>query len=115
MISFIVATAFIILTTPAWITAGVIKALFIFVFEFLSKSWWLIKNTFFVEYKLGAGDILVSVFVVPINAIWQGLVAFFGTLGAFWDWARHDHPWWAFFICLGLGFFYFVYLPSKSR
>lgn len=115
MISFIVATAFIILTTPAWIAVGVIKGLFIFIVEFVSKGWWLIKNTFFVEYKLGAGDVLVSIFAVPINAIWQGLVTFFGTIGSFWDWARYDHPWWAFFICLGLSFLYFFYLPSRSR
>ena len=115
MITFLVALTFVTLTAPAWIFIGLIKGAFTFVVEFIGKGLWLIKNTFFVEYKLDAADVFILIFAVPINAFWQGLVSFFGTLGSFWDWAKYDHPWWAFFICFGLYFFYFVYLTNKSK
>ena len=115
MLSFLVAIVFIVLTAPAWAVIGTIRGIFTFVIEFFDKGWWLIENTFFIEYTLPAGDVIVTIFAVPINAVWQGFVAFFQTLGAFWDWSRYDHPWWAFFICIAICFFYLLYSSNRSR
>lgn len=115
MISFLVAIVFVVLTAPAWIVIGLIRGFVTFVVEIFGKGWWLVENTFLAEYKLPVGDVVVTIFIIPINAVWQGVVSFFQTLGAFWDWSRYDHPWWAFFICLALCLFYVVYSSNRSR
>ena len=110
MISFLVALAFTCLTIPLWIIVGTIKAVFIFLYEFASKTIWLIKNTLLIEHTMSFWDAAPLIIAIPIRALWLGLLGFISTLGSFWDWARYDHPLWAFLICIGLTIFYMIIL-----
>ena len=110
MISFFVALAFTFLTIPVWVIIGTIKGVFIFLYEFASKAFWLIKNTLLIEQSISFWDSAPLIIVIPLRALWLGLLGFTSTLGSFWDWARYGHPWWAFLICIGLTIFYVIIL-----
>ena len=116
MISFLVAIAFTILTSPVWLIIGFLNGLFTSIVELFSKVWWLIKNTLIIEHTLPAEDAMVAIIAIPFYAIWKGIVAFFSTLESFWDWARYEHTLWAFFICLGLTLIYIkIYIEFYEK
>ena len=96
MLSFLVALIFICTTFPVWFFAGLFWGFGMFLLEIVSKTWWVFKS------DLDAENTLAAIVIVPFYAAWSGLTAFWSLPSAFWDWARYDHPWLAFFISLAL-------------
>ena len=112
---FINALIFMGIMLPIWGTislafAGAAFALGagLFLFKLLIGAYALLNSIFhFSEHKLSLGETLARVIAQLISEI-------FSTLGRIWSWgtsvpewfwefARYDHPWWAFFIYVFLG------------
>ena len=49
--------------------------------------------------------ILYALFVPSLSA-YEGIAAAFSPMSLFWNFARYDHPWWAFLITIVLILFY---------
>jgi hypothetical protein len=45
----------------------------------------------------------------------KAVISFFDTVSYFWDFARYDHPWWAFFISIALGVFLIAVASSEEK
>ena len=117
MFSLLVTIIFIILCCPLWIVLGLIKGFFDFLFFMISKFYWVFEQNFLVDNPLPfpLEDTLASFIVIPWMAIWEGVKGFLNPMLYLWDFSRNEHPALIFFICLGLSFFYFVYLPEKLK
>lgn len=105
----------IILCCPLWIALGLLKGFFDFIIFIISKYFWIFQQNFLVEYQLPLKDTLVAIIFIPFMALWEGIKGFLDPMLYLWDFSRNEHPALIFFICLGLSFFYFVYLPEKLK
>ena len=115
MLSLLVTIIFIILCFPLWIVLGLLKGFFDFFIFIISKYFWVFQQNFLVEYQLPLKDTLAAIIFIPFMALWEGIKGFLDPMLYLWDFSRNEHPALIFFICLGLSFFYFVYLPEKLK
>jgi hypothetical protein len=100
---FVFAVWFTAVTFPIWFVLGSIYGLIIAVIKGIGYISQIIGGYFkYGEYGEG---MLALLFVIPI-AIWDGMKAFLNPVSFAWDFARYDHPVWAFFISLCLTIFY---------
>ena len=106
MFLFILAVWFVIVTLPVWGGLGLIWAGLTFLGKLLSYIGRVISQCFLSEYPDYAAGLLALGFV-PFVALWNGVVNFFDPLLFAWDFARYDHPIWAFTISLVLTVYYF--------
>ncbi len=115
MFSLLVTIIFIILCCPLWIVLGLLKGFFDFLFFIISKYFWVFQQNLLVENQLPLKDTLVAIIFIPFMALWECVKGFLNPMLYLWDFSRNEHPALIFFICLGLSFFYYVYLPEKLK
>ena len=112
MIGWINAVFFILVTAPLWGGGSVALASLAVVFAIIVICFHLAVGAFaainvvvqFSETHLGFADVLSITFQKIVLAIIATFVRFWDWVTIlpewFWDFARYDHPWWAFFIGL---------------
>ena len=115
MISFLVSLGFIVLCCPLWFALGMLKGSFDFIIFLISKYFWVFQQNFLVQYQLPIEDTFFAIIFIPFMAIWDGIKGFFDPMQYLWSFSRNEHPVLIFFICLGISFFYFIYLPEKLK
>ena len=101
---FVFAVWFIVVTFPIWFVLGSITIPIIAVIKFFGY----LSKVFAGYFKYGEyidGILALIIFAIPIS-IWDGIVAFFDPVSFAWNFARYDHPFWAFFISLCLTIYY---------
>ena len=99
---FIFAVWFISVTFPIWLILGSLYGIFIAVISFFG---YVSKSFTYISYDFLEG-LLVLFVASPLMAIWDGLKAFFDPVSYAWDFARYDHPFWAFLISFCLTIYY---------
>ena len=99
---FMIAVWFISVTIPIWIILGSLYGIFIAVISFFG---YVSKSFTYISYDFLEG-LLVLFVASPLMAIWDGLKAFFDPVSYAWDFARYDHPFWAFLISFCLTIYY---------
>jgi hypothetical protein len=93
---FIFAVWFTVVTFPIWFIIGIFYGLIISVIKYFDYFSRTIDG--YCRYHDFCGEgILLFVIAIPM-AIWDGIVAFFDPVSFAWDFARYDHPFWAFLI-----------------
>ena len=114
MIGWINAAFFILVTAPLWGGGSLALASVAVLFGITVISFYLILGfaaaiNVVVQYSethLGFGDVLSVTFRKIAQALLDTVVRFWDWLTIlpewFWDFARYDHPWLAFFISLVL-------------
>ena len=101
---FVFAVWFIVVTFPIWFVLGSITIPIIAVIKFFGYLSQILGGYFkYGEYITG---ILALIFGAIPMAIWDGIVASFDPVSFAWNFARYDHPFWAFFISLCLTIYY---------
>ena len=106
---FIFAVWFIFVAMPWWLLFGSIYGVFIAVISFFGYA-----IQAFRHLDLGGVGLsedftqgLILLFVTsPIFAVWDGLKASIEPVSYLWNFARYDHPFWAFVISVVLIKFY---------
>jgi len=101
---FIFAVWFITVTSPIWFTLGLIYLPIIVVIKFFGYTGQVFSG-YFKYGEFGEGLLAIIFAAIPFS-IWDGIVAFFDPVSFAWDFARYDHPFWAFLISLCLTIFY---------
>ena len=99
---FIFAVWFISVTIPIWLILGSLYGIFIAVISFFG---YVPKAFTYISYEFWDG-LLVLFVASPFMAIWDGLKASIKPVSYCWDFARYDHPFWAFFISIVLSSIY---------
>jgi len=99
---FIFALWFISVTSPIWIILGSLYGIFIAVIKFFS---YVMQSFKYISYE-GAEGLVLLFIGSPLMAIWDGLKASIEPVSYFWDFARYNHPIWAFIISIALTIFY---------
>mgnify|MGYP001252216236 CR=1 FL=1 len=115
MLSFLVSIVLTALCCPLWMILGLLKGCFDFIIFIISKYYWVFEQNFLDQHQLPMRDTLTAIVIIPFMAVWEGIKGFFDPVQYLWDFSRNEHPVLIFFICLGLSFFYFVYLPEKLK
>ena len=102
MISFLVSLIFVILCFPIWLVLGVLNGLLDGLLFLISKSFWVFEQNFLVEHQLPLSDSVVSIFVVPLMAIWKSIEGFFDPMCGLWAFSRDQNPVLMFLVCFVL-------------
>jgi hypothetical protein len=121
---FLLALLFIAETAPVWIFCGL-------AWSYLLLCWALLRLAFglplgVVSYVTGWPDmgfhnfsqffdyVVLHIFKL-FEGLWDAVISFFDPLSFFWNFARYDHPWWAFFISVVLIFWIAIASSGKKK
>ena len=100
---FVFAVWFIVVTSPLWFILGSITIPIIAVIKFFGYFSEILGGYF--KYEEYADGMLALLIAIPVS-FWDGIKAFFDPVSYAWDFARYDHPFWAFFISFCLTIIY---------
>ena len=60
-------------------------------------------------------DYVVLYILKLFEGLWDAVISVFDPLSFFWNFARYDHPWWAFFISVALLIFEIAIASSEGK
>ena len=106
MVAFIFAVLFMLVSCPLWIILGFSWGILYFIYFFFRAAFAVIQQTFFCTWCMEAHEAIFSALFVPLLSAYEGIAAAFSPMSFFWNFARYDHPWWAFLITAVLSLLY---------
>lgn len=108
---FVFAVWFIVVTFPIWFILSLLWCPLIIVIKYIGYF------SHFIKWYISVGNygegLLGVILSIPI-AIWDGIVALLDPISFAWDFARYDHPFWAFLISVCLTIIYANSLKNKG-
>ena len=106
MVAFIFAVLFMLVSCPLWIILGFSWGILYFIYFFFRAALAVVQSTFFCNLCEEVHWAILAALGVPFVAAYEGIAAAFSPMSIFWNFARYDHPWWAFLITIVLILFY---------
>jgi|AACY02.1.fsa_nt_gi hypothetical protein len=121
---FLLALLFIGVTAPVWAFCGLAWAFLLWNWAFLRAGFGLLLGL--VSYVTGWPDMgfhkfsqffdyVVLHILKLFEGLWDAVISVFDPLSFFWNFARYDHPWWAFFISVALLIFEIAIASSEGK